>query len=89
MTTPTPLGFKTLSMHCAICAVIFSWTCKRLANASTTRASVLMPTPMGGQNKVVEVDETYVGGKAKNRKNHIPPKEAVVTLVERDAGAER
>lgn len=44
---------------------------------------VLMPTEMGGQNKVVEVDETYVGGKAKNRKGSIPPKEAVVSLVER------
>jgi transposase-like protein len=40
--------------------------------------------PLGGHNKVVEVDETYVGGKAKNRKNHVPPKEAVVALVERD-----
>ena len=39
--------------------------------------------PLGGQNKVVEVDETYVGGKAVNRKNHIPPKEPVVALVER------
>jgi len=36
-----------------------------------------------GQNKVVEVDETYVGGKAANRKNRIPPKEPVVALVER------
>lgn len=44
---------------------------------------VLMPSPMGGQNKVVEVDETYVGGKSKNRKGHVPPKEAVVSLVER------
>lgn len=42
------------------------------------------PGPLGGENKVVEVDETYVGGKAKNRKNHVPPKEAVVSLVERD-----
>lgn len=42
------------------------------------------PEPMGGQNKVIEADETYVGGKAKNRKNHVPPKEAVVSLVERD-----
>ncbi len=40
--------------------------------------------PLGGVNKVVEVDETYVGGKAKNRKHHVPPKEPVVALVERD-----
>lgn len=40
--------------------------------------------PIGGSNKVVEIDETYVGGKAKNRKNHVPPKEAVVSLVERE-----
>jgi transposase-like protein len=40
--------------------------------------------PVGGQNKVVEADETYVGGKARNRKNKVPPKEAVFALVERD-----
>lgn len=40
--------------------------------------------PLGGANKVVEADETYVGGKAKNRKGKVPPKEAVVALVERD-----
>ena len=39
--------------------------------------------PLGGQGETVEVDETYVGGKAANRKNCITPKEAVVTLVER------
>jgi transposase-like protein len=43
-----------------------------------------LPGGMGGTNKVVEVDETYVGGKARNRKNRIPPKEAVVALVERE-----
>jgi transposase-like protein len=40
--------------------------------------------PLGGSNKVVEADETYIGGKAKNRKNHVPPKEAAFALVERD-----
>src|SRR5215207_3119249 len=42
--------------------------------------------PLGGANKVVEVDETYVGGKAKNRahrKVH-PKKQAVLALVERE-----
>jgi transposase-like protein len=40
---------------------------------------------LGGQNKVVEADETYVGGKAKNRAHREPaPKQAVFSLVERD-----
>ena len=41
------------------------------------------PGPIGGDNKVVEADETYVGGKARNRKNKVPKKEAVFALVER------
>ena len=40
--------------------------------------------PLGGSNKVVEADETYVGGKARNRKNRVPPKEPVFALVERE-----
>jgi len=40
--------------------------------------------PLGGRNKVVEADETYVDGKAANRKNHVPPKSIVLSLVERD-----
>lgn len=45
-----------------------------------------VPGGLGGQNKVVEADETYVGGKAKNAKNGapIPVKEPVISLVERD-----
>ncbi|MRG70391.1 IS1595 family transposase [Alphaproteobacteria bacterium HT1-32] len=40
---------------------------------------------LGGENKVVEADETYVGGKAKNRAYKAPPKkEPVVALVERE-----
>ena len=41
--------------------------------------------PLGGGNKVVEADETFVGGKARNRAFRAPkPKKAVVALVERE-----
>ena len=42
--------------------------------------------PMGGSGKTVEADETYVGGKAKNRAyaKTLPRHEAVMSLVERD-----
>jgi transposase-like protein len=43
------------------------------------------PAPLGGPDKVVEADETYVGGKAKNRAFRKPrAKQPVVALVERD-----
>ena len=42
----------------------------------------------GGEQAVVEADETYVGGKARNRATRKPaPKKAVVALVERDGKA--
>jgi transposase-like protein len=41
--------------------------------------------PLGGEGAFVEADETYVGGKARNRAYREPaPKKAVVSLVERD-----
>jgi transposase-like protein len=40
--------------------------------------------PLGGEGKFVEADETFVGGKARNRAYKAPvPKKAVVALVER------
>ena len=40
--------------------------------------------PLGGEGKFVESDETFTGGKARNRAYKAPPpKEPVLTLVER------
>src|ERR1700730_4355757 len=43
-----------------------------------------IPAMLGGEGKFVEADETFTGGKAKNRAfKPPPPKEAVMALVER------
>ncbi len=43
-----------------------------------------IPGPLGGEGSFVEADETFVGGKARNRAyREPPPKEAVMALVER------
>ena len=44
--------------------------------------------PLGGEGKVVEADEAFVGGKRKNRlSGKVAKKKKVVTLVERDGRA--
>jgi hypothetical protein len=46
------------------------------------------PATLGGPDRFVEADETYVGGKAKNKAfGSPPPKMAVFSLVERDGKA--
>ncbi|MDR3464227.1 MAG: IS1595 family transposase [Beijerinckiaceae bacterium] len=56
--------------------------CHRIRESLKTTPDL---APMGGSGKVVEADETYVGGKAKNRAHReTAPKQAVFSLVERD-----
>ena len=56
--------------------------CHRIRESLRDDAAAL--PPMGGANKVVEADETYVGGKAKNRAYKEPaPKKPVLSLIER------
>jgi transposase-like protein len=57
----------------------------RLREAATDTSGA---APLGGDNKVVEADETYIGGKARNKAFGPPPKKmAVFTLVEREGRA--
>ncbi len=62
-----------------------AWFLAHRLRAAMAPANPTDANGMGGPNEVVEVDETYVGGRAKNRAFKEPsPKKAVVSLIERD-----
>jgi ISXO2-like transposase domain len=63
-----------------------AWFLEMRIREAMTPSSETQSGPIGGDNLVVEGDETYVGGKKKNvhRDKPEPKKHAVVTLVERD-----
>ena len=66
------------------CGLKTAWFLGHRVREAMTELSIPIPGPLGGANQVVEADETLVGGKARNRKNYIPPKTPVLALVERD-----
>jgi transposase-like protein len=59
--------------------------CHRIREAMAPKT----PAPIGGEGKIVEADETVIGGKAKNRAfRKAPPKKALVmTMIERGGEA--
>jgi transposase-like protein len=66
------------------CGLKTAWFIGHRVREAITVLNLLDSSPLGGANEVVEADETFVGGKARNRKNVIPPKTPVLALVERD-----
>jgi transposase-like protein len=66
------------------CGLKTAWFLGHRVREAMTEPNLLDSSPLGGANQVVEADETFVGGKARNRKNVIPPKAPVLALVERD-----
>src|SRR3954452_4466354 len=64
------------------CGLKTAWFLGHRVREAMTELNLLDAGPLGGANQVVEADETWVGGKARNRKNVVPPKAPVLALVE-------
>jgi hypothetical protein len=77
-------GFATRQLQRTLgCSMKTAWFLGHRVREAMTDLGMPEADPLGGQNQVVEADETYVGGKAANRKNKIPPKAIVLSLVQR------
>ena len=66
------------------CGLKTAWFLGHRVREAMTELGISYSGPLGGANQVVESDETFIGGKAANRKGRVPPKAAVLSLVERD-----
>jgi transposase-like protein len=78
-------GFATRQLQRTLgCSMKTAWFLGMRVREAMRDLGMTEVDPLGGDNKVVESDETWIGGKAANRKGHIPPKSPVLALVERD-----
>ncbi len=73
------------------CGLKTAWFLGHRVREAMTDLNLLDSSPiggdqLGGENQVVEVDETFIGGKAANRKGKIPPKAPVLSLVDAMGG---
>jgi transposase-like protein len=69
------------------CSMKTAWFLGHRIREAMSDGGALMP-PMGGEGSIVEADETYVGGSARNRKGgKVLPKKVVIALVDRDGEA--
>jgi transposase-like protein len=96
---PLHLWLQVIHLMCASKKGIASRQIQRMLNCSMKTAWFLThrireamkpgaPSPIGGENKFVEADETWIGGKGANRAfGPVPVKQAVMTLVERGGEA--
>jgi len=86
MLSSSKKGMSAHQLHRALGITYKSawFLCHRIREAMTDLEPNKTDGPLGGPDKVVEADETVVGGKAKNRAYRDPaPKKMVATLVER------
>lgn len=77
-------GFATRQLQRTLgCSMKTAWFLGHRVREAMRDLGMPEVGPLGGQNQVVEADETYVGGKAANRKGKIPPKSIMLSLVQR------
>ncbi len=78
-------GYATRQLQRTLgCSMKTAWFLGMRVREAMTVLGIADTAPLGGVNQVVEIDETYVGGKAANRKGKIPPKAIMLSLGERD-----
>jgi transposase-like protein len=79
-------GMSTHQLHRVLGVTLqTAWFLSHRIREAMTDLHIADTGPLGGEGKFVEADETFIGGRARNRAYKAPaPKKAVVALVERE-----